>query len=360
MIARRLLSAAAALVAALAASAGPQAVWLAPEHDFGAFDESLGIVSCTFQAVNTGDEPLVVLNARANCGCTTPHYSDRPVMPGDTARITVGFDASGRPGRFSKNVVVTTNAKPAKTTLTVKGTVIGTSNTLRGRYPVDAGAMKLRTDELAYGEVSRARTGGQYIEAYNSLNDTLRPRVLKKPDYISVTISPAAVPPGENFVVSTVFDPVSCGQWDIVTDTLTLEAAGREVVLTSVAIVREDFSHLTPAELDRAPIVEAAPATLDFGRIAPAQKKPLSLTLRLANKGREPMKIRRIYCPDAAVDVTMKKRQVKPGKSERITVSVRPDKLAGAKMLNARLIIITNDPANPRTAVRLVGEVVKE
>ena len=103
------------------------------------------------------------------------------------------------------------------------------------------------------------------------------------------------------------------------------------------------------------------PQVLDFGRIDPAQPKPLSLTLRLANKGREPMKIRRIYCPDGAVGIAMKKRQiVKPGKSEKITVTVDPARLADAKMLNARLIIITNDPANPRTAVRLVGEVVRK
>ncbi len=352
----RLLTLIGCLATVFMARAGAELVWLTEEHDFGAFDEDLGVVSCTFEGVNVGDEPLVVLNARANCGCTTPHYSDRPVAPGDTARVTVGFDASGRPGKFKKSVQVTTNANPAKTTLNICGTVIGTANTLRSRYPVDAGAMKLRSDVLMFGEITVNETGGRYIEAYNSLADTLRPRILSKPEHISVTISPAAVPPGENFVISTVFDPFKAGQWDIVNDTVSIAAGGRRIDLKSVAIVREDFSKLTGAQLDRAPVVDVEPSMIDCGRINPADK-PLTFTLQLKNKGHEPMIVRRVYSADPSVSVKIKKQTVKPGKAERIAVVVDPAQLGSSDMLNARIIIITNDPANPRTVVRVVGEV---
>ncbi len=48
--------------------------WLGTSHDFGAFDESMGVVETEFRFVNRGDEPVVILAARANCGCTTPRY----------------------------------------------------------------------------------------------------------------------------------------------------------------------------------------------------------------------------------------------------------------------------------------------
>ncbi|MBD5185265.1 MAG: DUF1573 domain-containing protein [Bacteroidales bacterium] len=346
----------AAAAVAVAAHAAPQVVWTAMEHDFGAFDEALGVVTCTFAGVNTGNEPLVVIAARANCGCTTPHFSDRPVAPGDTAFITVGYDAKGRPGRFSKKVVVTTNTDPAKSTLTVSGTVIGTSNTLRSRYPVDAGAMKLRTDVLAYGEVSRSSTGGQYIEAYNASADTLRPRVVSSPPYVSATISPAAVPPGENFVISTVFDPMCSQKWDLVTDTLVVEAAGRSVPISTVGIITEDFSRLTPAQHDRAPVIRLTPEVLDAGRLS-RSSAPLTFTVEIANQGREEMKLRRVYCTDPAVSLTLKKSTVKPGKRQKLIVTVDPARIpASASMLNSRIIIIANDPANPRNVIRLVGE----
>ena len=336
----------------------PRGVWLDTTHDFGAFDEALGVVRCTFDVVNAGDEPLVVLAARANCGCTVPQFSDRPVAPGDTARITVGFDPTGRPGRFSKNVVVTTNATPAKTTLVIKGAVIGTSNTLRGRYPVDAGAMRLRSSSLSYGDVPRTATGGQYVEGYNASPDTLRPVVVSHPRHISAIVSPAAVPPGENFVISTVFDPVASQQWDIVTDSLTVEAAGREVVLHTVAVVKEDFSGMTPAQLDRAPVISVGSEKLDAGRIDTGGK-PLHLVVEISNKGREPLRFRRVYSTDKCLSLRVPDKAVKPGKSVKIPVAVDVAGLAGREMLNSRIIIITNDPANPRTVVRVVGELTR-
>lgn len=59
--------------------------WTEKTHDFGAFDEELGVVYCHFGLINTGSEPLAILSARANCGCTKPEYSNDPVNPGDTS-----------------------------------------------------------------------------------------------------------------------------------------------------------------------------------------------------------------------------------------------------------------------------------
>lgn len=337
----------------------PEVVWLSTTHDFGAFDEATGVATCTFEGVNTGDAPLVVLSARANCGCTTPRFSDSPVMPGDTVRVVVGYDASGRPGRFSKNVVVSTNAVPSKTTLVVTGTVIGSAATLQGRYPVDGGAMWLRTSVLSYGDVPRTATGGQYIECYNASADTLRPTVVSRPSYISAIVSPSEVPPGENFVISTVFDPVVCGQWDEVTDTLTVEAAGRRITLTARATVKEDFSHMTTEQLYMAPVASVAPEVLDAGRIS-VTGKPVKLTLTIANKGRSAMKLRRVYTTDGALRLRLPKSdEVKPGKTVSIGVEINPSMLAMRDMLNSRIIVVTNAPSGPRTSVRVVGEVIK-
>ena len=72
----RLLAAAAyAAFLAPTALAGPAITWLSSVHDFGAFDEDDGIVSCEIPYVNSGDSPLLLTGARASCGCTTPQIS---------------------------------------------------------------------------------------------------------------------------------------------------------------------------------------------------------------------------------------------------------------------------------------------
>ena len=34
-----------------------------------------------FTVTNTGDKPLILSNVKASCGCTTPEFSQDPIMP---------------------------------------------------------------------------------------------------------------------------------------------------------------------------------------------------------------------------------------------------------------------------------------
>ena len=83
-------------IASLALSATAENHWIGGnEHDFGAFDEDTGIVYCEFLMVNETSEPIAILGARANCGCTRPEFSHDPVAPGDTLKVRVGYDPTG-------------------------------------------------------------------------------------------------------------------------------------------------------------------------------------------------------------------------------------------------------------------------
>lgn len=89
-------------------------------YDFG-FIETGGIVSKVFTFTNTGDEPLVITNAKGSCGCTVPEWPQEPIMPGETASLTVEFDSKNKSGKQSKRVTITANTEPAQTFLTIKG-----------------------------------------------------------------------------------------------------------------------------------------------------------------------------------------------------------------------------------------------
>ena len=41
-------------------------------YDFGTFSESTPVQKCTFTFTNVGDEPLIINQAMASCGCTVP------------------------------------------------------------------------------------------------------------------------------------------------------------------------------------------------------------------------------------------------------------------------------------------------
>ncbi|WP_337041503.1 DUF1573 domain-containing protein [Emticicia sp. 17c] len=95
-------------------------------HDFGKVSEG-PLATYSFEVTNTGTAPVVISNAAASCGCTTPEWSKDPIMPGAKSTIKVGYNTSGRPGSFTKTITVSSNAENATIVLTIKGEVVAPS-----------------------------------------------------------------------------------------------------------------------------------------------------------------------------------------------------------------------------------------
>ena len=104
------------------AESGAKTVFDTTIHNFGVIKEEKGPVSCDFKITNEGDEPLIIIYARASCGCTKPDYPRKPIAPGKSGIIKVTYNPRNRPGGFSKMVRVKTT--DAFTTLILEGTVI--------------------------------------------------------------------------------------------------------------------------------------------------------------------------------------------------------------------------------------------
>jgi hypothetical protein len=93
-------------------------------NDFGTFSESSPVVTCTFTFTNVGNQPLVVNQAVASCGCTVPEYTKDPVKPGEKGEIKVTYNGTGKfPGHFKKSITVRTNGKVEMTRLYIEGTM---------------------------------------------------------------------------------------------------------------------------------------------------------------------------------------------------------------------------------------------
>lgn len=91
-------------------------------HDFGKIEDGVQAVY-TFEFTNTGTAPVVISNAQASCGCTTPDWTKEPVMPGKSGKVTASFNSQGRPGSFSKTVTVISNSETPQIVLSIKGEV---------------------------------------------------------------------------------------------------------------------------------------------------------------------------------------------------------------------------------------------
>ena len=96
-------------------------------HDYGTIPEGPNAVY-EFQFVNVGNAPLIITNAQASCGCTSPEFPKEPILPDKKGKIKVTYTTKGHPGNFAKSVYLTSNAQTNDAAghyeLKIKGIVI--------------------------------------------------------------------------------------------------------------------------------------------------------------------------------------------------------------------------------------------
>lgn len=354
-----ILSAFIAAIAALSVSAQPGLRWLETVHDFGAFHEDVGLVKCSFKAVNETGQPVSVLKARANCGCTRPTYNKEPIAPGDTLTVSVAYDASGRPGAFSKQVRVETTA--GKHDFLIKGTVIGSPNTLATRYPVAVGEMRVSNSMTPFGQALKGRVLSAAVNIYNPTDHDIRPAVDSLPPYVNALFRPEVIKTGEQGTLSLTAYTDRCDDYGVVTDRFILipdseNSPESRVAIATTIIVNEDFSKLTPEEKERGPVASLSNDILDFGRLSATDGKK-TMTLTITNTGKSQLIVRRYFTADPAVSLHIDREKIKPGKSAKLRVTVDCSRLHAPDPLNARITLITNSPSAPSQIVRVVAEV---
>ena len=101
---------------------GPKITFNELEHNYGTIAKgSEG--NCEFIFTNNGNEPLILSNVKASCGCTTPSWTKEPIMPGKNGTIKVHYNTNNV-GAINKTITVTSNAVDSpRVVLKIKGKV---------------------------------------------------------------------------------------------------------------------------------------------------------------------------------------------------------------------------------------------
>lgn len=100
-------------------------------HDFGKIPEGPQ-ATYVFEFKNVGNAPLIINEANASCGCTTPVWPKEPILPGKKGKISVTYNTSGRGNQpFQKEIYIKSNAPTENNKpmiLHIKGFVIPKSS----------------------------------------------------------------------------------------------------------------------------------------------------------------------------------------------------------------------------------------
>lgn len=91
-------------------------------HDFGKVKQGVPPVYY-FEIKNISNQPVVVENTSASCGCTTPEKITEPIAPGATAKLKVQYSAAAQ-GQFTKDVYIKLAGIDEQKTVHIKGEVL--------------------------------------------------------------------------------------------------------------------------------------------------------------------------------------------------------------------------------------------
>lgn len=80
-------------------------------------------VQHTFKFRNSGNVPLVIAAADAQCGCTVPDWPREPINPGKTGEIKVVFNSAHKIDKQDKKISVVANTDPEITVISLQGFV---------------------------------------------------------------------------------------------------------------------------------------------------------------------------------------------------------------------------------------------
>ena len=82
------------------------------------------VVKITYTFTNSGNQPLVITDAKVECSCTTVDFPKQPIIPNQTGTITVSFDTKSVYDRQDRTVEIISNAKNSIQRVRFKGVVL--------------------------------------------------------------------------------------------------------------------------------------------------------------------------------------------------------------------------------------------
>ena len=82
------------------------------------------VVKIEFDFTNTGNQPLLISEAKGECSCTQVDFPKEPIAPNQSSKITVSFDTKTVYDRQDRIVEIISNAKNSNQKIRFKGVVL--------------------------------------------------------------------------------------------------------------------------------------------------------------------------------------------------------------------------------------------
>lgn len=324
--------------------------------NFGDVEESGGNVTHVFTFTNISPRPVVVLDVSASCGCTSPSFSRKPVMPGAKGEISVVFDPINRPGRFSKGVSVRLSSNE-RVSLNIEGNVIPRERSVEELYPFEVGAgLRLDSNFHAFSYLGRGDESKATIVIYNTSDKdaSIELRPTKSSGLLRVEAPQSVKAQALDKITLTYKVEEGSDRYGMLDDVFTVVVNGKEsrTLISTHAIAVDKF--LPIVDDMTAPSCELSKNFIKFGELKHGSHVEDS-SLELVNDGEVELVVRAVEWKSSALTCSLKAGdKLKAGEKRKIRFTYDSSTSDYGVWVD-RVSIITNDPERPMLTLRITA-----
>ena len=233
------------------------------------------------------------------------------------------------------------------------------ARTLEEDYPNEIGPLRAKTNHVAFVQIKENQLKKDSVEIVNNSAQPVQLSFKTPPPHLSAVIKPATIAPKQKGYIVVTFDASKIKAYGFVMHRIYLNIDGKDDYRNSIAVsttLEEDFSNLSPTELAAAPVVKYDAESFDFGDIKPGSK--VEHTFNLKNAGKRDLVIRDVKSSCGCTAVSPSKNMI--AANESVPLKVVFDSTGKSGRQNKTITIITNDPKNPTTVLRISTNILTQ
>ena len=296
---------------------------------------------------------MILKNVLTSCGCTTPKWSKKPILPNETGSIDVSYNPMNRPGAFKKSVTIITNCEPSKVYLTIQGKVNERERTVEEKFPFTFSVLRSQKTHVSFFNITNTE---QRTSSLMVVNTTSKPIRVTFPDLPSHIKAPnVTIAAGEEDQLIFTYDATLKNDWGYVSEDIYcwVDGAKSSRAIKISATITEDFGKLSPKDYAIAPKINMSSRKVDFGTVKSGAIVEKSFTIK--NTGKSTLTVHSVKSTSSTVSCKIDKKELSIGESTKVTIVLSTKNTLGRqyKVIN----VISNDPSAPNLTFSLSGSI---
>ena len=229
-----------------------------------------------------------------------------------------------------------------------------------GKLRRKIGDLKIEKNRIDFGKVKDTDILIDTLKIQNSNPEPVEILFEDIPPYIQIDLNSMIIQPRQKENMIITFDISKKNEYGLLGETLKLKTKRssneKRGSITLNADVVEDFSLLTPMELENAPQIHFFETKKNIGTIN--MNDTINVNFEFENKGKRDLIIRSIKIRRRGLTVANYDEIVKPGRSGKIELTLNPHYFAVS--INIDLTVIANDPKNNISKLKILANMIKD